>query len=189
VTWAIGATNQLGAYGVVVSDIQVTFKDGSTADIVRKAYPVGPYLIGAFAGSVYIGFELLTSISQFLRLPPDAPSNACWVPAIAADKWAPIAKQVYENAPAEERALEAQFLLVGPHPTEDGMPGRAIPYICKFSSPTFKPQITRNGDSAISIGSGATVPKYIEAVSDALDINNGMLQAEIGNTGGWAKQA
>ena len=34
-TWAIGAGNPLGAYGVVLSDIQVTFDDGRTADLLQ----------------------------------------------------------------------------------------------------------------------------------------------------------
>ena len=35
---------------------------GSERDMLQKAYPLGPYIIGGFAGSVKIGFELLHSL-------------------------------------------------------------------------------------------------------------------------------
>ncbi len=171
----------------MVSDVQVTFGDGRTADLVRKAYPVGPYIVGAFAGSVYIGFSLLQSIADYLRMPPDAPENGCWEPNVVAEHWAPIARTVFEAASEEQKALGAQFLLVGPHPTEDGIPERAIPYLCKFSYPTFEPEIVRSGNSALSIGSGTNVPRYMEGIKDMLDPKNGLLQGEVGQTGGWAR--
>lgn len=186
-TWAIGACNVLGAYAAMVSDVQVTFSDGRTADLVRKAYPVGPYIVGAFAGSVYIGFALLQSISDYLRLPPDAPANSCWEPNVVAVHWAPIARKIFETAPKNQRDLGAQFLLVGPHPTEDGIPTRAIPYLCKLSSPVFEPEITRNGNSAISIGSGAVVTKYRDGIREVMDPQSGLLQAEVGPPGGWGR--
>lgn len=186
-TWAIGACNVLGAYAVMVSDVQVTFADGRTADLVRKAYPVGHYIVGAFAGSIFIGFHLLQSIRDYLKLPADASGNACWEPNVVAEHWAPIARQVFASSPKEQRDLGAQFLLVGPHPTEDGIPGRAIPYLCKMSWPDFKPEVTRNGNSALSIGSGAEVPRYVDGIAEILGPQSGMLQAEVGNTGGWAR--
>src|SRR5438045_2109901 len=155
-TWVIGACPMLGAYAVTVSDVQVTFKDGRTFDLVRKVYPVGPNIIGGFAGSAFIGFELLISLSRFLRLPKDTPESTGWHPEWVAENWAPIARNVFENAPAVQQCLESQFLFVGPDPVEDvGIPGRAMPYLCRFSSPNFAPEITRGGNSAISIGSGA----------------------------------
>ena len=186
-TWAIGACNILGAYAALISDVQVTFGDGRTVDLVRKAYPVGPYIVGAFAGSVYIGFGLLQSISDYLRLPADAPPNSAWEPNVVAEHWAPIARDVFEAAPKNQQALGAQFLLVGPHPTEDGIPTRAIPYLCKFSSPAFEPEITRNRNSAISIGSGADVTQYRNGIGEVMDPQSGLLQAEMDFPGGWAK--
>ena len=186
-TWAIGACNILGAYAALISDVQVTFSDGRTADLVRKAYPVGPYIVGAFAGSVYIGFALLQSISDYLRLPADAPPNSAWEPNVVAEHWAPIAREVFDAAPKDQQDLGAQFLLVGPHPTEDGIPTRAIPYLCKLSSPAFEPEITRNGNSAISIGSGADVTQYRNGIREVMDPKSGLLQAEMGPPGGWAQ--
>lgn len=185
-TWAIGACNVLGAYGVVVSDIRVT-ANGKSADILRKAYPVGNCLVGAFAGSTYIGFHLLQSIHDFLRLPPDAGENACWIPAWVSDNWAPCARDIFENMPDVQKGLGSQFLLVGPHPDEDVIPGRAVPYLCKFKAPEFEPEIVKGGNSALTIGIGAELPKFEQAVREAIDPANGLLQAEVGAAGGWGR--
>lgn len=187
-TWAIGACNQLGGYAALVSDIQVEFRDGCTRDMLRKAYPVGPHIVAAFAGSVVIGFSLLQNLIDHLQPPEDAPENGCWQPNVVAAHWAPIAKKNFELFSETEKKLGAQVLLVGPHPTENGIAGRAIPYICKLSAPSFKPEFRRNGASALGIGRGQNVPYYTEAVADALDVRNGLLEAgEVGRIGGWAQ--
>ena len=69
-TWVIGASPYAGGYGVMLSDIQVTLANGTTLDILQKAYPVGNYIVAGFAGSVRIGFELLQSRKDSL-VPPD----------------------------------------------------------------------------------------------------------------------
>ena len=84
-TWVIGAASLLGGYGVMVSDTQVTFSDGRTVELVRKSYGVGPSFAGGFAGSVQIGFCLLESISRFLVLPAQAPTNSAWDPIYVAE--------------------------------------------------------------------------------------------------------
>lgn len=183
-TWAIGACNQLGGYAALFSDVQVTFGDGRPANLLRKAYPVGPDLIGAFAGSVYIGFRLLQSVVDFLRV--DDPESA-WEPAGAAQEWAPIARNIFNDSPEVQRRLGAQFLLVGTHPKEDGIPGRAIPYLAKFSAPDFALRVTRNSDSAIDIGCGAAIPHYKAHIRSILDPRSGFLNAEVGQLGGWAQ--
>src|SRR5437773_1888880 len=189
-TWVIGACPLLGAYAITVSDIQVTFPDGRTFDLVRKAFPIGPNLIGGFAGSAYIGFELLYSAAGFLRR-KGMPENAAWHPAWVAENWAPVARNVFDKADKRQQKLGSQFIIVGPDPVEDvGIPGRAVPYLCKFSAPNFNAEITRGGNSAISIGSGAHVPEYVQGIKDVMDPyampNGGFLQLEVGNTGGWA---
>ena len=184
-TWVIGSSQFWGHYGIVISDIQVSIGD-KRFDILRKAYPVGPSMVGGFAGSVYIGFQLLQSVSEFMQLPPGTPPNSIWEPRYVAENWSPIARHIFESSPVEQKNLGSQFILVGPSPTEDVFPGRAQIYICKFSCPTFEPQITVGGNSAISIGSGQGVEEYKEGLRQAMDIQNGLLQAEVGNTGGWA---
>jgi ATP-dependent protease HslVU (ClpYQ) peptidase subunit len=58
-------------YGAMMSDVRVTFSDGSERDLVQKAYSVGPYILAGFAGSVKIGFQLIESLARFLIVPPD----------------------------------------------------------------------------------------------------------------------
>jgi hypothetical protein len=168
-TWVIAACPGTGGYAITVSDIQITLL-GRTFDLVRKAYRVGPHLIGGFAGSVKIGFELLASISRFLKAPPGAPSKFAWKPAQVARDWALLAKKVFQKADVAQRKLGSQFVLVGTDPIEEvGIPGHARPYLCKFSAPDFEPDITPGGRSIISIGSGSEIPEYIEAIRDLLD--------------------
>ncbi|WP_283744781.1 hypothetical protein [Sideroxydans sp. CL21] len=183
-TWVIGSSFVLGGYGIMVSDIQVTVEN-RRFDILRKAYPVGPSLVGGFAGSVQIGFALLRSISEFLRLPHGAPPNSAWHPPYVAENWAPIAKSVFESFSPELQEHGSQFIIVGPDPAEDVIPGRAMIYVCKFSWPTFEPQVFRGGNTAVSIGSGSMVGTYAEGITHAMGINSGLMQAEVGNTGGW----
>jgi len=80
----------LGAYAITVSDIQITLADGRTFDLVRKAYPVGPNIVGGFAGSAYLGFELLRSVAGFLQPPAGVdPRGRAWRPLWVAETWGP----------------------------------------------------------------------------------------------------
>ena len=62
-TWVIGASS-IFDYGAMMSDVRVTFEDGSERDLVQKAYPVGPYIVAGFAGSVRIGVIILDNGSR-----------------------------------------------------------------------------------------------------------------------------
>jgi hypothetical protein len=50
----------------MVSDVRVSWNDGTEADLLRKAYRAGPFLLAGFAGSVNIGFQLIGSLQNFL---------------------------------------------------------------------------------------------------------------------------
>jgi hypothetical protein len=78
-TWVIGASS-IFDYGAMMSDVRVTFRDGRERDLVQKAYPVGPYIVAGFAGSVRIGFQMLESLAKFLIVPPNAPQPGAWEP-------------------------------------------------------------------------------------------------------------
>jgi hypothetical protein len=47
----MGASSIFG-YGAIISDVRVTFADGSEKDMVQKAYSLGPYIVGGFAGPI-----------------------------------------------------------------------------------------------------------------------------------------
>jgi hypothetical protein len=187
-TWVIGASSLFG-YGVMLSDVRVTFPDGRTADILRKAYPVGPYIIAGFAGSVHIGFQLLQSLCEFLTIPADDPEadNLAWRPAWVAQEWSPQAKKIFASSPAAERKLGAQFLMVGVSPDEDmGTPNTRRVYIIRFSGPDFRPGFMRKAFTVAHIGSGGGVSIYKQAFREHFRLNASSLRAETGRPEGWA---
>lgn len=169
-TWVIGASPGAGAYAISVSDIQITVSDGRAFDLVRKAYPVGPHLIGGFAGSVYIGFELLLrSVASYRFL--GGPLRTSHGPRPGSQKIGrPSQETCLKRLTSSRGTLTLSSSSVGPDPVEEvGIPGHARPYLCKFSAPDFKPEITPGGRSIISIGRGAQVREYVEAIKDILD--------------------
>ncbi|SPE44557.1 conserved hypothetical protein [Candidatus Sulfotelmatobacter sp. SbA7] len=78
-TW-ICATSTIYGYGALYSDVQVTFRDGHTRDLIQKAYPLGNSIAAGFAGSVRIGFDLLSNLTQCLSMPPEARKTVAWEP-------------------------------------------------------------------------------------------------------------
>ena len=100
-TWVVGASTIWG-YGVVISDMQVAFSDGTTADILQKPYPMNNFII---AGSVKIGFMLLESLAQFVQLPPNKAATHAWDPLWVSNNWWPLAQEVFESAPEPEKKL------------------------------------------------------------------------------------
>jgi hypothetical protein len=184
VTWVIGAASIFG-YGVILSDVRVTFRDGSTADILKKAHPLGPYIAAGFAGSVLIGYRLLESLRQFLIPPED---NVAWQPEWVAERWAAIAKEVYESSSLEERKLGARLLMVGISPDQNmGTPDVPRVYIIRFASPHFVPGFVRRGLNVAHIGSGSTVRRYVQGFRSHFRYTASSLKAEIGSPHGWAQ--
>jgi len=186
-TWVIGASSLFG-YGAVISDVQVTFRTGQTVDLIQKAYPLGKFIVGGFAGSVMIGFRLLQNLGNKLRLPPEIAHSHAWEPAWVANEWAPIAKAIFQSAPAEERKLGAHFLLVGISPSEHmGAPEFPRVYVIRFSSPDFTPGFFRKDHVVCSIGSGAGIKEYKRAIKPLFDIRSNQIQAEVAGFSSWAR--
>ena len=67
-TWILGAGIPFG-YGALVSDVRVTWRNGTTRDVLQKIYPVGSMLMAGFAGSVEMGFCLVGDMARSMRLP------------------------------------------------------------------------------------------------------------------------
>ena len=126
-TWVVGATSMWG-YGALYSDIQVTYPDGTTKDLIQKAYPITNFIAAGFAGSVRIGFTLLQSLAEYTLLPDDVLRTQAWDPLWVARRWSPIAKSVFDSAPSLEKALGARMLLVGASPTENAGAGARMFY-------------------------------------------------------------
>lgn len=182
-TWVVAASTIWG-YGVLYSDVQVTLSDGSTRDMLRKAYPVANVIAAGFAGSVRIGFSLIQSLESTLIPPPGTPENAVCHPVLAAEGWAPIAKAVFDSAEARERVLGSRILMVGISPNESAGLGAKI-YFARFASPEFVPQIMTRTVKICSIGTGASIQQYKHSIKPLFRLSSGILHAEVGNPFGW----
>lgn len=154
-TWVIGAASRIG-YAVGLSDVCVTFSNGSTRDCLQKIYPVTRFIAVGFAGSVAIGFAMLDGICAWLG---PIPENTAWIPDEAAQLFPPVAKLIWESADESERVAQSHLIMLGAHPTLDGLPGYAICYAHIFRSPDFAPIAIPTGQFA-SIGSGSDVETY-----------------------------
>jgi len=56
-TWVVGGSS-LFSYGVIVSDVRVSWDDGTEANLLRKAYRVGPYLLAGFSETPAHGYAV-----------------------------------------------------------------------------------------------------------------------------------
>jgi hypothetical protein len=191
-TWVIGASSVFG-YGVMMSDVRVTFGDGSERDLVQKAYPVGRFIVAGFAGSVKIGFQMIESLKEFL-IPPSNAGPGAWQPEWVANHWKPIAGQIFATAHPREQAGGCQILLVGVSNKIDPQVAanpRAVhmPRACivRFSSPDFETVIKNERLSVVHIGSGADVEYYTTMMQHDFKLNSGSLKAETAALGVWPK--
>jgi hypothetical protein len=165
-TWIIGAS-ALAGYAIGVSDIRVTFADGSEKDCVQKLYPMSRFIAAGFAGSVRIGFAMLDALARLLR---DLPEGAAWYPEEVTNCFQDLAKQVFQAAPQIEQMGCSHLMLLGAHPTEDlGIPGHARCSTYILRSPDFVPQLAPTG-KVVSIGSGSAVAPY-QKVLDGFSSN------------------
>jgi len=187
-TWVIGISTAFG-YGIVLSDICVTYeKDGKqeTINALQKAYPLGPFIIGGFAGSVDIGLRMLRHLHEFLRI-PKSEGDYAWKVDWVAKNWQPMAQKIFNKYPRNEQAAGSHLLILGAHPTEDvGIPGEAKVHIAVLKSPNFDP-IIREDDFLVieSIGTGAEAYKTkLEIIlKNPFDI----AQMEVNNPGGMGQ--
>lgn len=187
-TWVCAVSSVMG-YGAIYSDVQVTLRNGSTRDLVQKAYPITNSIAAGFAGSVRIGFSLLDSLTSFLRLPPDVdPNQIGWDPRWISANWAPFAKSVFDKADASERRLGSKLLIVAASPNENcGIETKV--YFTRFSAPDFRPGIMSKPFKFCSIGSGAAITEYHDQLKPLFRWSGHIstLKAEVGQPYGWAR--
>jgi hypothetical protein len=157
-TWIVGAAASLG-YAVGISDIRVTFADGSEKDCLQKIYPMARFIAAGFAGSVRIGFSMLNGLAHQLRGVAD---DQAFTPQEVAECFSPFAVEIFRRSPKQEQNLNSQLMLLGAHPTDDlGIPGYARCYVYTLRSPEFVPKLAKIGE-VVSIGSGSAVFEYIQ---------------------------
>jgi hypothetical protein len=194
-TWVIGASSFLG-YGAMISDIRVSLGDGSERDMLQKAYGLGPFIVGGFAGSVKIGFQLLESLTLSLTPPAGGGQPGeiwMWEPVGVAETWQEIAVQVFANADEEERANHSHILLVEISNEIDPETAHILnvvhgprAFIIKMMSPDFLPVVMKKPLSVDHIGSGAHVDRYIELLKAYVDPMSGTLK-ETAAFGAWPR--
>jgi hypothetical protein len=167
--------------------VRVTFRDGTTRDVIQKAYPLSNFLAAGFAGSVRIGFDLLSTLTECLRMPPEAIRTTAWEPCWVAEKWAPVAKSIFDKHSEIEKAQGSQLLMVGASPAESCGLGAKI-YFARFVSPNFRPNIMSRAVKICSIGSGAAQKEYKLRLKPLFRLTSGILKAEIMHPSGWGRQ-
>lgn len=184
-TWVIGAATTFG-YGVVLSDTCVTYElegQKKTVDAVQKAFLLGPSIVGGFAGSIMIGFQMMDSLRKFLKI-PEEDGDCVWDPSWVAQNWCQMAKEVFAKAPKKAQEAHSHIILAGAHPIEDvGPAGFARIYIIVLKSPDFIPRVVQGQFLTIEgIGSGVEV--YEKKVKKILETPYEMAKMEVGFPGG-----
>jgi hypothetical protein len=181
------AASTIYGYGALYSDVRVTFRDGTTKDLIRKAYPLGNFLAAGFSGSVRIGFNLLSTFTECVKMPAEELETIAWEPCWVAEKWAPLAKSIFDKHSEVEKSLGSQLLMVGASPTENCGLGAKI-YFVRFVSPDFKPNIMSRAIKICSIGSGAAQKDYKLRLKPLFRLTSGILKAEIIHPSGWGQE-
>jgi hypothetical protein len=185
-TWVVAASTLFG-YGALYSDVRVTFRDGTERDLVQKAYPMGNYIAGGFAGSIKLGFMLLQSLADSLAASEDEIDRVVFDPVPVAIKWSPLARSIFLSAEAEERRLGSRFLLLGISPTEACGLGAKV-YFVRFASPDYQPKIMSRPIKICGIGTGAEVAAYKYSIKPLFRLTSGILKAEVRYPGGWGHE-
>lgn len=187
-TWIVGASSILG-YGVVISDVRITFDDGTEADLLRKAYRVGPFILAGFAGSVHIGMRLIGHLQHALDAPEIREGTGmAWQPEFVIDRWHSEAKKMFASMPEREKALGTEVIIVGVSPDQHmGVPEFPRVYIAKLRWPDFTPRYCPHGLSVCHVGCGSDVERYTSAIAEHFEFGASSMQAEVGSLTGWSQ--
>lgn len=167
-TWVIGMPFMFG-YGLLISDIRVSWPNGVEHDCLQKVYPLCRFVVGAFAGSVFAGFAMIENMRKGLR---GAPADHAVIPRWLAQRFPRSARRIWKKLVDEYPAIEKQgchLLMTGASPTEDvGIPGMAKCWVWRMRDPDFEPEYA-DMNRAIAIGSGVRVQHYQEALDEFKD--------------------
>ena len=86
---------------------------------------------------------------------PEIPENHSFVPQTVAETLSPLAKDIFDNAAQDEKALRSDLMLLGAHPTITvGIPGYARCSVHMFRSPNFVPEEAQIRQ-VVSMGTGS----------------------------------
>lgn len=181
-TWIVGMPTLWG-YSIGISDIRVTLADDTEHDCLQKIYPIARSISLGFAGSVYIGFQMVGIMRKWLHC--DQPDHA-WKPLETVELWPAIARDLFAAMPREEREGQCALLMLSADPDTPPTEFGARTYVHTFRSPDFVPAQVQTHKAA-GIGSGTEVPvfkKYLEDISNDQKQNFEIMKMEAGNPGG-----
>jgi hypothetical protein len=161
-TWIVGTVPPFG-YSILVSDVAVSWPDGTERDCLQKVHKVGDDFLCGFAGSVSLGFRALSTIAEQL------PTKQRRTPLVLASDWIPsLARWIFQAAPPEQRRLGCQLIVAAADPTKNlGDAPWPRTYVWTFDQRTnFIPKEC-GPNEAIGIGSGSDVASYATALGEA----------------------
>lgn len=143
---------------------------------LQKVYPIGPFVVAGFAGSVELGLWAMHDLDHYVGDPPD---GVAVYPTVIARWWWRRARRAFSRAPVSLRKLGLDVLLVGASPDPTPL---VVSHGFIFRSPTFEPQriLPLNPEG---IGSGAGLAQVTEALADLIapeNLNEGLLRFEVG---------
>lgn len=184
-TWVLGSGVIVG-YAALISDIRVSWPDGTHHDILQKIHPVGSQLMCGFAGSVRLGFAMVEDLRHALKIP----EGHVWYPRIAAWRWWRRGRRIYSEASTELRRHGCSLILAGVSAIPDAMMGN-VSHVIVMRSPEFAPTFVRRGHW-VSVGTGAD-HEYARSLaaqqqSDLMELTVTLGQGEVAiGRGGLAK--
>lgn len=180
-TWVIGMPTYFG-YCAGFADIQVTFRDKSTKDCLRKLYPVGRCVALGFSGSVAIGFKMVETLTHYLS---DIPPHMGWNPTEVVKWWQLDAQDVFRSFSDDEKRVGCNLMLFGVHPGKKENQLANIGELYRLHGPTFTPRRAKMFQ-ILAIGSGNDVATYSKTLRQLSRYPDGIMQIEVGNPGGMA---
>ncbi len=172
-TWVVAVPEVFG-HAIVVSDVRVSFSDGSSVDCLQKLHEIGPFVIAGFAGSVELGFRAITALRTTLS---QIPRGYAWaLPDIVGTKVRVAARDTFTMAPPELQELGLALVVASAHPSENVRGADfARADVFTLRSPDFVPEPVPPR-SCHAIGSGSGRDEYMTAVGIAVR-DPGFLQA------------
>lgn len=126
---------------------------------LQKVYPVGPWILAGFSGSVQLGFAALDDIQRYIGHPPD---GVVVSPSVVARSWWRRMRRAWLAAPDDLRRLGLSVMVVGVAPADTPYP---VSHGFVFRSPTFEMSRIKAW-TPTGIGSGRNLPHVLEAMDE-----------------------